>query len=199
MIIALYSPRPQSGKSTTKEVIVEVAQDMDGPICESFAFASSLKRLVEALIAELRPDIPYAEVKDFTEGTRKMEVVAYGLTARDLMVTVGTKLGRENIDRDVWVDAMRSRIKAFFATTHINPDDIVIVDDMRFPNEYRAMKDMGAIMVRIERPIGSENSNACEGLLEGPEYSWDYAIFNDGTRIQFKDAAREVACQILGL
>lgn len=66
-----------------------------------------------------------------------------GLTTRHLMQTLGTEWGRIRVHSDLWVNAWR----------RIVPDvDRLVVDDVRFPNEALAIRGMGGVIWRVDRP-----------------------------------------------
>lgn len=62
---------------------------------------------------------------------------------RKLLQLVGTELGRELYDKDVWVKLLLKR-----AAHQYN----VAVDDCRFENEAEELKNAGFTIVRVERP-----------------------------------------------
>ncbi len=63
------------------------------------------------------------------------------------MVTLGTEWGREMIGDDIWVRAWENSVKAHLA----NGVDI-ITEDLRFENEYEAVRRLGGMVIRVERP-----------------------------------------------
>lgn len=78
-------------------------------------------------------------------GIRPIEMTKEG----ELLQVLGTEYGRKRIHEDVWVDALVNRINHFHGvqTRAIGETRLVIVDDMRFPNEFEAMG--GAFRVRL--------------------------------------------------
>jgi len=64
------------------------------------------------------------------------------LTPRKIMQLVGTEAGRQIIHPNIWVNAL-------FADYHKNFN--WIITDVRFPNEAKAVKDRGGILIRINR------------------------------------------------
>lgn len=67
-----------------------------------------------------------------------------GLTPRHLMQTLGTEWGRRMVGSDLWIDLWRAKLSG--------QTGLVVVDDLRFPNEAQAIRDMGGLIWRVLRP-----------------------------------------------
>lgn len=95
---------------------------------------------------------------------------------RSLLQRCGTEAGREVLGENVWVDAA---LKDF---TGLPP---AVVTDVRFPNEARAIKGRGGVVIRVTRQgigpkVGSDGSiHASETALD--DWAFDGVIRNNGT------------------
>ena len=89
---------------------------------------------------------------------------------RAILQEFGTDVRRAD-DPDYWVKRWTERVLAL---------DRAVADDMRFPNECRAVRDLGGWLVRVERPgcLGRE-SHESERALDGWA-DWDWIVKNDG-------------------
>jgi hypothetical protein len=146
-------------------------------------FARPLKAMLEALYQEV--GIPAALAREYTEGSLKESIVpGLGETSRSLMETLGTKWGREIVDPFFWVKATESKVKALM-DSYVD----VVIDDMRFLNEYEMVKRLGGKVVRIERP-GRTPKEISEGHLE--DVPFDVNILNDGTLQELHDKAAQL-------
>lgn len=90
---------------------------------------------------------------------------------RRLLQRLGTEGGREVLYDDVWVDA---------ALNGLNEDHDWIITDVRFPNEFDAIRSRGGMLVRVRRPdTGPLNDHASETSMDDviPELT----IHNNGT------------------
>lgn len=67
-----------------------------------------------------------------------------GLTPRHLMQTLGTEWGRRMVHSDLWIDLWREKLASM--------GELIVVDDLRFPNEAQAVRDKGGIIWRVVRP-----------------------------------------------
>lgn len=161
----MYSPAMQSGKS-------EVAKYL----CASrgytrVSFAAPIKLMLLSLLSGIYGS-PLAH--DMVWGHLKSEPMpGFGaVTPRHMMQTMGTEWGRNAVDQNLWVKAALSSMR--------NPGGHYVIDDLRFHNEYNALREEGAQVWCIHR-LGAvvENGHKSEGLL-------DYALFdakitNNGT------------------
>lgn len=93
---------------------------------------------------------------------------------RDMLQIIGTDIYRNFIKDDIWLEYIKKKL------TH--QDDIVITD-ARFKNERDYLKNIGAILVFVER-TGFENksSHISENQL-GELSEYDVVVTNDSTII----------------
>jgi hypothetical protein len=99
------------------------------------------------------------------------------LTPREILQLLGTEAGREIIHPNIWVNALFSEY-----TKSSN----WIITDVRFPNEIKAIKDKGGIVIRVERDdllrLGYLDKNAHKSETALDDYKdWDYTIKNNDT------------------
>ena len=89
------------------------------------------------------------------------------VTPRKFMQLVGSEMSRNNLDKDSWVKLVKNFIegeyeKASHYVTKIeddkyHPSSIVMVTDVRFPNEAAMIKEMGGYLIKITRPSLSQD------------------------------------------
>lgn len=168
-LIALYSPIMGSGKS----VVAGTLQ-----LCLGYSlvkFAGPLKDMVRALLAGMGFDNRTRE--RMVEGDLKENPVPGlgGTTPRMLMQTLGTEWGRKAVEDGLWVNIALSK-----AASLRDNDVPVVIDDLRFPNEYAALRAAGATIIKVTRPgITANSTHGSEGLLDG--HYFDLELVNDGT------------------
>jgi hypothetical protein len=109
------------------------------------------------------------------------------MSVRDLLQKIGTEAMRNGLHENVWVNAL-------FAD--YTEDQQWVITDVRFPNEYNAIKEKGGIMIRVNRP-GYGNSmkeladaHPSEIALDGHEF--DYVIENKGSLIELIDKVKDI-------
>jgi hypothetical protein len=129
-----------SGKDTAANFLVEKYD------CEIVKFAGPLKDMLRIYLLKYMNEYPYV-VEELIEGTRKEEPYKGfgGKSTRYVMQTLGTEWGRDLISQSLWTDAALTRIK------DVRKHKPVIVSDVRFVNEFTALKKLGATLIRVER------------------------------------------------
>lgn len=166
-IIGLYSSVPRSGKST---VARHLALQYD---YEVLPFAQPLRAMLTPLLEAL--GLSEHQIGYHLHQDKSAIIPALGCNARHLMQTLGTDWGRQLVAPDLWV-------KAWAAQAVTAPR--VVADDLRFPNEARALQAVGGQVWKVWRP-GAELD--CPHASEGQLDSWDgfdRLIVNDGDLAQ---------------
>ena len=118
-------------------------------------------------------------------------------TPRKLLQLLGTEAGRQIIHPDIWVNALMSGYKKVMRTNANKQPDLFnypnwIITDVRFPNEIKAIKDRGGIVIRVNRPLErlgnsklpklkhtSVTQHPSETALD--DYDFDHIIENNGS------------------
>lgn len=95
-----------------------------------------------------------------------------GKTPRYAMQTLGTDWGRNMIGDDFWCNIWKARVLGLHAVTN---------DDCRFPNEAKAVHDLGGIVIRVYRPGCGPSNHPSE--LEIASIQPDYEIENTSTKV----------------
>ncbi len=71
-------------------------------------------------------------------------IEALGMSARQLWIKFGTPMCREMVHDLTWVNA----------TLHQpDPPEILIISDLRFPNEMARVRELGGVCVKIDRDV----------------------------------------------
>ena len=179
-LIALYSPRPQQGKSTVAAHLVSLGYKI-------VKFAEPLKVMTGQFL--LAAGIPKGEVWSYVEGANKEKQIPglpKGTTSRKVQRTLGTEWGRKCLSDSLWVDlALRK------ARDLLNEGYSVVIDDMRFPNEYDAILKNGGEVWRVVRSQEKFKSDGhSEALLEGKFF--DLSVLNDKSILVLKQAISAV-------
>jgi len=163
----------RSGKDTVADYLVEeygwIKMGMSEP-------------LNDALLA-LNPMIPVREWGIFSKYVSYEELyLQVGYTeaktnpeVRRLLQVLGTEVGREMIDENVWVDIAKRRIEA-----ETSRGENVIMTGMRFPNEVRMIQELEGTNFFVSRPgVDSVSSHASETSVD--KSLFDIEIENDGS------------------
>lgn len=141
MLIALYSPAPQCGKSTIADHLITEHG------FTHLSFAEPLKEMVNTLLENFgyTPQDAHHMTHVFKEAP--LPELGTGLTARHLLRTLGTEWGRDCLQSDIWLRCWTSR----YQRLQLSGTERVVVDDMRFLNEALLMQRHDAQLWKVER------------------------------------------------
>jgi hypothetical protein len=130
-------------------------------------FAGKLKQ-----VASLLTGIPIEKFEDQEFKKEKLgpewNVHGIPLTHREFLQILGTNALRECLHTNTWVNALMC---------DYTPLSKWIITDVRFPNEAKAIKDKGGIIIRVDRPFCKPiNAHASETALDS--WNFDYKVGN---------------------
>jgi hypothetical protein len=201
MIIGLHG-KAQAGKDTSANFIEEYFEHTPLKI-ERRSFAFSLKEsAVAALGIEVDDPIAFCDLLK-TEGAsittswyddEAMNQRSKRITGREFLQNYGTEAHRAVFGSDFWVDACLPKSQS------INDDyesKLVIVTDVRFPNEAERIHNLGGYVWEVERPeIEKGDAHASEQRL--PDAQIDATIHNAGTLDDLRASVRRLLTEVLG-
>lgn len=180
-LLALYSDAPQSGKST---IALTLAEERQFSVA---SFATPIKRLAWVFLSQFGMD--HETIHAALNGDLKEEPLLEdlpGITPRYIMQTLGTEWGRDLISSHLWATIMHKRINDLREQGRN-----VVVDDLRFPNEYAMLAALGAKFIKIERP-GYEPSDQHRSTGALADYPFHLTLRNDGSLDDLIQAARNL-------
>jgi len=135
-------------KDTFSEFFAEISKI---PV-ERHAFADKLRNVTEmitghemAMTHAARHPF-YNAVYNYTQEDKNFFLPLWEKTVGECMQSIGTDSLRNHFDAEIWV-------KALFATTGkecLERGNILIIPDVRFPNEADIILDKGGIVIRLE-------------------------------------------------
>lgn len=152
-----------SGKSTVASVLCD-----DEFAFVRVKFADGLKNMLRSLLDTA--GCPCDEVERYVEGDLKELPTNYlsGRTPREVMLTLGTEWGRDMMHLNFWVNIWRRRVQSL-----LDQGISVVVDDLRFPNELAALRQLGGVTMRIHRETSIEVKHASERHCLDTDYHID--------------------------
>lgn len=154
-----------SGKST-------VANLLHNATCYPIvSFADKLKDITCILSGCTREDLEDYDFKELVNVPSYLKPYcgnAENPTFRAFLQYFGSEVMR-SINDNIWIDC-----------TLLNSEENIIVSDVRFPNEAKAIKERGGIVIKVVRPdVKAEDSHQSETLID--EIGADYLIWNAST------------------
>lgn len=108
----------------------------------------------------------------------------YGCTPRHLMQTLGTEWGRDIIDQNIWVNAMKSKLGTI--------EGGLIIPDVRFESEAEFIRKNGVLIHIKGKTTLSSTHKSESGVYIEPE---DITVLNNDTIYLFQSAIKKV-CNI---
>ena len=183
MIIGL-SGKIGSGKSTVADIF-----EMNGFYLDSFA--KSVKDVSNSIFGFDRSRLEgiTKEDREWREKPDERYSILFNksFSPRDSLILIGTTLGRNQIHQDIWVETVFNR----YNSSH---NQNLVITDVRFPNEYNAIKKRGGILIRIERHNTYRIEHESETSLD--TYPFDYVIENNGTIEELKEKVKKIINKI---
>lgn len=161
-------------------------------------FAGALKEMLQVLLE--RQGCGLATAIRMVAGDLK-EVptdLLGGASPRHAMQTLGTEWGRA-LAPDFWVGVWRRSIERTALEASADGETILVVaDDVRFPEEAAAIRALGGLVVRIDRPgaglAGAAGAHPSETTDIGNP---DQVIVNDRDLVALIAAADDLASNVM--
>ena len=149
-----------SGKDTVADYLV----NFHGYKRESFA--NSLKDAVatvfgwprELLEGRTKESREWRETRDEWWSKRLKQ----DITPRYVLQYWGTEVVRKGFHDDMWVASLENRL--------LNSKDDIVITDCRFPNEIKALKNIGAKVLRVKRGPEPDWYNHAKNYNKGQRY-----------------------------
>ena len=178
MVIGI-SGKIRSGKSRVAKTIIKILEE-NGKIGIIKSFAQPLYEIISDMyehdIDKIKKDkqdkVPiYINTRQTQSG---FKISNY----REILQIIGT--GARNYgDVDIWVNALfgcnNEKVLSFIGN---NKGSVWIIDDLRFPNEAKRIRDCNGLLFRIEREKHQPNEHIIENSLNDWE-DWDLVIENN--------------------
>lgn len=157
----------QSGKDTVAEYLVENYG------YRRVAFADPLREALYRLDPKVTiADMVGVSLKVAVDGLGWENVKVDSAEVRGMLQRMGTEVGREMFGQNFWVNLAMNGVSKF---------DKVVFTDVRFPNEYKSIKEREGIVWRVERlGVGAVNGHASETAMD--DIRVDETILNNSTK-----------------
>lgn len=149
-----------------------------------YAFAAPLRRMVEALIGKCHWDD-----REWKERT----IDWIGKSPRQLLQTLGTEWGREQVNSELWV-RKAEHVRQQLGSARFRCAGMVI-SDVRFPNEAEWLVAAGGILIELRR--GSAAGVAAH-VSEQHDLSRfvHHVVENNGTRRDLHERLNAIVTQL---
>jgi hypothetical protein len=177
MIVVGIAGKKRSGKDTVAQMLVDLAEHK-GIKAVRRAFADALKEECAKLLVQefdnfykgyYSPEMERIELERILKEMNQDETKEQ---YRLLLQWWGTEFKRKMISDSYWTDKMEKWIAE-------STQDMVIIPDVRFPNEVQMIKRLHGVIINVKRPDQiALDGHASETALD-TFHDWDYTIIND--------------------
>lgn len=147
-----------AGKTTLAKKL-ETLYESKGLNVRRIGFASSLKEEIYA------QGFPFTDMFESKPKYMRELLQAYGAAKRANWP-------------DYWVKKLMARLDILDAPTMFFPIDVVIIDDMRYKNEFEVLQKRAAILIRLTR-TGNWRQDMVPGYDHESETALDYMAARD--------------------
>ena len=169
-----------SGKNTVASMLCDIDQEF-----EQKSYGHKLKQVCSILTG-----IPIEKFEDQEFKKTQLGIEWWpdfrSMSVRELLQKVGTECMRDCLHPNTWVNALFADYKE---------NSKWIITDVRFPNEYKAIKEFGGVVVRVSRPCISYDEHISETVLDN--HKFDYKIYNEGDFNALYDQVKELYEKII--
>lgn len=194
-IILAIGHRMRSGKDTLADMVVRQLRAAAPGLCVGReSFAKPLKNAVCVMLGLAPGALNDDVMKSMASSVRRAhpglqgEASAYA-SYREVMQVFGVAM--RDAFPGFWVDLLKDRVA-------VSGLDVVVISDLRFKDEARAVRDMGGIVVNIER-VSDRSEFECghisESALDG--FMFDMCVFNNGSLAQLESKAAAVTMAVI--
>lgn len=153
--------RKRSGKSTIATILkIEHAFD-------ERSFAAPIREFTCGLL-----DLPLVDLDDVKE--MPIDWLDNAVTPRQIMQRMGTEFGREMIHPEVWVRRALHNVDA-----HLQAGRNIVISDVRFANEAKAIREKGGVIVHVRRPAAEAVQDGHVSEKPLPVQFGDFFVHND--------------------
>lgn len=171
-LIIAFSGKKRCGKNSAALFAKNFFMEC-GRTVEEMAFADPVKKSLALAMglneSHFFQDEAKSEVFSFYDGQK--------MTGREMLQKFGTEALRDNFNDSIWLTSTVNKIKKSTA-------DVILITDLRFPNELDFLREQGAFSIRIRRgDIIDNDTHYSETALDSE--CFDFFINNDEGKMSF--------------
>jgi hypothetical protein len=157
-------------------------------VAKKIPFAWKLKQICHDLYAW--DGLREPEFYDTPDGEkfRDIKLPTIGKTPVEIWVAMGTPAVRNNVYMDTWIN---------FVLKSDHQADVIVIPDVRFPNEVQAIRDAGGWLAKIVRPGYGPRDTVADKALVGWD-GWDAVIGRSGEMRELETWALDLSDAING-
>jgi hypothetical protein len=152
------------------------------------AFADPIKEMIQIMFPDLNKDYLYGSSALRSSIIPNAFKDGDPLTIRQLLIDIGTGLGR-SYNEDVWVDNLLYKLNKAEQENAL----AFAVPDARFVNECKALKERGFYIIKLIRDSELKINHISETSQDSiSDIDFDKIIYNNGTLVDLANQAAEI-------
>jgi hypothetical protein len=183
MIIALTGAKG-SGKDTVADLLIAQYQSQWKTV-HRLAFADPIKRMVQHIFKlDNRTNEQYDKFKRSTLDVFDTDKIMCSVEGRHVVREIGMMM--RNYNEKQFNDYIEERLTSVAFTTN----QVFVITDLRFDNEYTLLRRWGAKIIKVDRPGYEYDGHITERGFD--DHLVDYVINNDGTMNDLTDAVQDL-------
>ena len=169
--IIAFGHRKRTGKDAAAKFLTTILkQQCPRMNIRKTSFAYKLKDICFQLYAwgGLREPVYYENHPEF----REKILPRLGMSPREIWIKLGTPAIREQVYDGTWIQYC----------LQANKDaDILIITDLRFPNEFQAVKERNGDCIKVIRESIPDTDDVADcALQDTSDDDWDQIVYNNG-------------------
>lgn len=177
-----FTGKAGSGKSTCCELLQQLGRD-NGLKIARVSFADPLKRVCSDIYCFAYDLPPEAFYGNKTQKEQVYESLG-NRSGREILQFLGTGCFKA-LTPDVWVNYFKRHCEVVLKYGA----DLIIVDDLRFTAEANAIRELGGLVIKVERSNVKSNGNHTNAHISETEQDLidpDEIIWNDGDALDLQ-------------
>lgn len=195
MKIIMLCGKKKSGKTTSASFLRSIGVKNHGFQSDVYSFAGPLKRMV-------KEGFSLSDSQVWGSDREKVDE-RYGVTPRKLLQIFGTDIFFKYIydlipDLENKIPKRKFWTRLFVEYTKHTTNELIIIDDGRFPHEAEEIRKLGGVVVRLYRKETDKHAGDHPSETEVDEIKADYEIHNDGSILSLFDNLRRILMKVVG-
>ena len=183
MIKIAICGKANSGKNTVSRLLTKEIRSKSGRYhsVSYIAFADPIKEIAKTMFPSIPKKHLYASSKYRSEIIPSAKKNGQPLTVRQLLIDIGTSA--RDYNESVWLNAFDETYK--YESRY---NDIIIVPDLRFENEFNFLKSKDFCIIKIHRDnnntvINHMSETSQDGISDS---EFDFVLYNNGSMLDLK-------------
>lgn len=187
--------KANSGKNTTANIILEELSLLNNKTINAkmIAFADPIKEIILTMFPSARKEFLYGASSFRSEAIpNALNKIGEPLTYRQALIDIGTMARGYN--SSIWVDCFNEKLFKLKENEARLPDDLktqaIIVTDLRFPEEFKYLKNNNYFLIKLNRKDHSIISHESETAQDNFD-NFNSIIDNNGTLFDLRDQIKD--------